>query len=80
MNAIAEQLDHAIQLRYKRWKRARLPAYLRKELGELKAGEITDRFYKQLEFGTDGLREKNRCGHEPDEYIYRAASRTGARG
>ncbi|MBJ6359795.1 phospho-sugar mutase [Paenibacillus sp. GCM10012307] len=62
MNAIAEQLDHAIQIRYKRWKRARLPAYLRKELGELKAGEITDRFYKQLEFGTDGLREKIGAG------------------
>ncbi|XEC96243.1 phospho-sugar mutase [Paenibacillus tarimensis] len=59
MYAIAEQLDHAIQLRYNRWKRAaELPSYLRKELEELKAGEITDRFYKHLDFGTDGIREK----------------------
>jgi len=58
MNAIAEQLDHQIQLRYRRWLHADLPGYLRKELGELKASEMTDRFYRHLTLGTEGVRER----------------------
>ncbi|GBF78465.1 hypothetical protein PA598K_07112, partial [Paenibacillus sp. 598K] len=58
MNAIAEQLDHQIQLRYRRWLHADLPSYLRKELGELKASEMTDRFYRHLTLGTEGVRER----------------------
>ena len=58
MNAIAEQLDHQIQIRYRRWLHADLPGYLRKELGELKASEMTDRFYRHLALGTEGIRER----------------------
>ncbi|WP_020619912.1 hypothetical protein [Paenibacillus daejeonensis] len=58
MNAIAEQLDHQIQIRYRRWLHADLPGYLRKELSELKASEMTDRFYRHLAMGTEGIRER----------------------
>ncbi|MFS0725646.1 hypothetical protein [Paenibacillus sp. 1P07SE] len=58
MNAIAAQLDHQIQIRYRRWLHADLPGYLRKELSELKAGEMTDRFYRHLVIGTEGIRER----------------------
>lgn len=33
--------------------------------------EIYDRFYKELEFGTAGLRGGNRRGHQSYEYLYR---------
>lgn len=55
MYAFADEFDRAIQSRYRRWKQAELPAYLRRELGELKAGDLTERFYKQLEFGLEGV-------------------------
>ncbi|WP_338553104.1 phospho-sugar mutase [Paenibacillus sp. KS-LC4] len=62
MNAIAEQLDYAIDRRYERWREAELPFYLRKELGELGAGDLTDRFYKHLHLGPEGVREKVGAG------------------
>ena len=32
--------------------------------------KIADCFYKDLEFGTGGLRGGNRCWHESNEYLY----------
>ncbi|CAM4280245.1 phosphohexomutase domain-containing protein [Paenibacillus tarimensis] len=58
MYAIVEQLDNVVQRRYNRWKQAEMPPYLKKELIELKSAEITDRFYKYLEYGSDGIQGK----------------------
>jgi phosphoglucomutase len=58
MYAIADQLDNVIQRRYNKWKSSNMPPYLKKELNDLKSGEITDRFYKHLDFGSEGMRGK----------------------
>lgn len=55
MNAIAEQLEEIVQRRYNRWKNAELPAYLSKELNELKSAEIIDRFYQDLPLEDHGI-------------------------
>ncbi|SET99739.1 hypothetical protein [Paenibacillus sp. NFR01] len=56
MQAIAEQLEEILQKRYHRWKNAELPAYLSKELNELKASDIIDRFYQDLPLEEGGVR------------------------
>lgn len=55
MHAIADQLEEIVQRRYNRWKNAELPAYLSKELNELKSAEIIDRFYQDLQLEDHGI-------------------------
>lgn len=55
MHVIADQLEEIVQRRYNRWKNAGLPAYLSKELNELKSAEIIDRFYQDLELEDRGI-------------------------
>ena len=63
---------------YKFWLEA--PYFDPKTKEELKGiegneAEIEDRFYKELEFGTGGLR--NRRGNQPHEHLYGKKGHTG---
>lgn len=62
MSLIADQLNMTVQHNYLRWKQANLPVYMRKELNELKSAEITDRFYKRMTVGVQGMIGKSGAG------------------
>lgn len=51
-----EKLDKQVLLTVEKWKNAQLQDELKKELETLSDSELIDAFYKDLEFGTGGMR------------------------
>ena len=67
--------------RYKSWLAAPwLDEASKKELADLThEKEIEDRFYREMEFGTAGMRGVLGCGLEPHERLHRSPRDAGPR-
>ncbi len=73
--------EKKVKQQYDRWlSQPGMPADLAEELKSIAGNEdaITDRFYRELEFGTGGLRGCHRRRHQPDERLQHPQGNAGA--
>ena len=63
-------MDTAIQAKIDTWLKGNFDQATKDEINKLQkenANELADAFYRNLEFGTGGLRGYHGCRHQPDE-------------